>query len=170
MVICIDNIVPEMKFGLLYYFLPFCFREAMSEWGEMVQPGIYMLQRSNLSDSKNPSEHGDDLNLLHHRIKEMQSIVTKLKESNVEIQQFMDQNDAGRGNIVSQQGVCDEHEELRSAILENDRIIYEKEQQLERLQSQVERQHCGRAVLEQQEPQLDVSDSPEIESAVHIDL
>lgn len=167
----------------------------MSEdaWGEMVIPGVYMIKRQRVfteisGDSDDKAYTNPEL--LHHDLKELEKLVQKLKESNCEIAAYLsdpnrEREDEGR-RLASLSGeACDEDEEFRAAIAENEQIIREKEKEIKRLQALISLQHCGANLYEAPKnpdshavaPVSGISNEEdpevieeEIESPIHIDL
>lgn len=153
-------------------------------WGEMVIPGVFMIQRNkivptepSLTKEANPYTNPE---LIHGEIKELEALVRKLKESNTEIMNYLADQSRDRGTderrLVDVDGqACDEDEEFRAAMIENEHIIREKEVEIKRLEKLIELQHCGKSLHDN--PILnhngnDQTDQPEeeIESPIHIDL
>lgn len=152
------------------------------EWGKMVMPGVYMIQRGTLIGDK---LHGTQENylsqpdLIHHDIKELDILISKLKNSNKEIENYLvDPNRQKKKTqeIITVDGeICDEDEIFRQALLENKRIIQEKEREVERLRSLINLQGCGKTLHEEKfenasSVQRGSTDPKEIESPIFIDL
>lgn len=85
-----------------------------SEWGTMVQPGVYMIQKSNTSDdlAKIVKEDGSlNYELIYLEIEELSTHIEKLKASNIEIEKYI----AQQGN-ASAHGGEDEDENCMSGM------------------------------------------------------
>lgn len=152
------------------------------EWGKMVLPGVYMIQRGSLlthqleGNKENYLPHPD---LIHHDIKELESLVSKLKNSSKEIEDYLSdlhrEKTEGQKMVTVNDDMCDEDEEFREALMENKRIIEEKEGELQRLHNLIDFQACGKSLHEKNSRNFcggeqNLPDPEEIESPIRIDL
>eukprot|EP00796_Vickermania_ingenoplastis_P001914 gene1914-1159_t len=152
-------------------------------WGEMVMPGVFMIRGNIVSNDPlsrtTESTAYSHPELIHHDIKQLEAIVTKLKESNLEIASYLSDSTREKGQnddrrLASTSGeVCDSDEEFREAMKENEHVIREKENEIKRLHELIQVQHCGTDLHQNQKVESkreEPEEEEEIESPIHIDM
>lgn len=172
-----------------------------TEWGEMMMPGVYMIRRHvGITEPGVDAGANDPLlrpDTVHNDIKEVEKLIKKLKESNEEITKYLEEEmskgvssgdskntTSSERHLATVDGeVCDELEEFRAAMAENEQIISRKEEELTYLRKLLDLQRCGKALHEEEKRGEEgvaadggvgagdhAVEEEEIESPIHIDL
>lgn len=152
------------------------------EWGKMVMPGVYMIPRGPLLSSEvveSDEYYLSHPDLIHHDIQELEGLVAKLRSSNQEIEDYLSdlnrEKSEGPRMLSVDERACDDDDMFLEAIVENKRIIGEKEIELRRLRNLIVLQSCGKKLNEEKccsitEAAVVYSKSEEIESPIHFKL
>lgn len=133
--------------------------QANEEWGDMVIPGVYMIQRAPTTSSLSTVIQTDgsiNLELLHLEIDELEKHIELLRKSNIEIAAYLrekrengEEDEEGGG--MSSMAACasgavemeDDDAVFREALEENVLVIAKKEMDLAQLRELVKGQRCG---------------------------
>ncbi|RHW74038.1 uncharacterized protein TEOVI_000682700 [Trypanosoma equiperdum] len=122
-------------------------------WGEMVLPGVFMLRRSAALPRKliGPVSDGDKMEIIAYKIEEIEKYIQKLKESNANINEFL--NDEGRNsgtrhqtlssNDISTLNADGDDRVLLEALAENAALISSKTRELEELKALLQNNCCA---------------------------
>ncbi|KAG5501585.1 hypothetical protein JKF63_03415 [Porcisia hertigi] len=135
-------------------------REGNDHWGEMIFPGVYMIQRSTGTPMTSGTAQPDNpvnLELVHLEIDETEKYIELLKKSNHEIAAYLMEQKERRSTeeegggaaasmiALSDGGVEEEDDEavFREALEENVLVIARKKRELAQLRALIEGQRCG---------------------------
>lgn len=167
---------------------------ADTDWGDMVAPGVYIIQRSQKNaDLSSIVERSGSVNLelVHLEIEEVQRHIDMLQKNNIEMAELIkelrsssiatDNQDSGKSNkkaALCNGEIADEGDEelLLDAIAENKDVIALKQRELDHLNKLIKGQRCGcscshksGAVAESTDP-TPVREVTETESVTQITL
>ncbi|GET89889.1 hypothetical protein, conserved [Leishmania tarentolae] len=129
------------------------------DWGDMVLPGVYMIQRSICSGTITgpvTPEKMVNLELVHLEINETEKYIELLQKSNNEIAAYLkerresrsaEEEGGGAASMMelSDGGVEEEDDDVvfREALEENALVIARKKRELEQLRTLISGQRCG---------------------------
>lgn len=130
------------------------------DWGDMVLPGVYMIQRTPNANTLSTIVQSDgtlNLELLHLEIDEVEKHIEMLRKSNVEIAAYLkdkrenaveeDNDGGGMSSMVAHSSGETETEDddavFREALEENVLVIAKKEHELALLKELIKGQRCG---------------------------
>lgn len=133
--------------------------QVSEDWGSMVIPGVYMIQRAPSASSLSTIMQPDgtlNLELLHLEIDEMEKHIELLRKSNIEIAAYLRETrengeEAEEGGGMASMVACssgaveseDDDAVFREALDENVLVIAKKEMELEQLKALIAGQRCG---------------------------
>lgn len=128
-------------------------------WGDMIIPGVYMIQRTPKANILSTIVQPDgtlNLELLHLEIDELQRHIELLRKSNVEIAAYLkekrengEEDEEGGGmstTVALSSGATEEEDDdavFLEALEENVLVITNKERELEQLRELIKGQRCG---------------------------
>ncbi|CAC9500772.1 conserved hypothetical protein [Leishmania infantum JPCM5] len=133
--------------------------QSNDDWGDMVLPGVYMIQRSTgsgMTSGTVPPDKAVNLELIHLEIEETEEYIELLQRSNNEIAAYLkDQRESrfaeeeggvGTSMIELSDGGLEEEDDdavFREALEENALVIARKKKELEQLRALISEQRCG---------------------------
>ncbi|CAJ1029359.1 hypothetical protein Q4I30_005178 [Leishmania utingensis] len=128
------------------------------DWGDMVLPGVYMIQRSTGAGMTSGTVRPDktvNLELVHLQIDETKKYVELLEKSNKDIATYLkeqresrstEEGGGGAGSMIALSGDMEEEDNdsvFREALEENELVIARKKRELEQLRALIGGQRCG---------------------------